>query len=342
MYTLRRLFVLILFGILGTAGWYLYTTLTSAHVTVIVNETRYDVRTDADTVQSLLAELDIPVDEVDRLSPDRSSPIEDDMTIRLEKAVQLVLDVDGEITRIYTHSTNPLAILDEQGITLTGLDDLLVNHQKLDASVLSSVRETPVHLQVIRAKAFTITDTVTEDAGQTTARTVGDLLYEQGYALYLADLIQPPMDTPLFDGIEVKIDRSIPVLVKADGHQIETRAVGETIGDVLNLLGLQLMGQDYSIPITDTKFNPDMTIEVIRVSERIEIEQHDVPFDEIVITNPELEPDTTSILQEGVPGIEQVQVRVRLENDLEVSRIIQTRWFIREPVPRIVEVGAAN
>jgi uncharacterized protein YabE (DUF348 family) len=334
---LKRLLLLSLV-ILG--AWFVYTRLTTTRVTVVVDESRYEVETNATTVNDVLLELDITLDPVDTISHDLDDSVENNMTITINKAEQLILDVDGDIQRIYTHKSNPVAILDEQGVTLGIEDVLLVNHLRIDSAVLGSIRETPRHLRIIHPKSYSINDNGLIEDGTTTAATVGDLLHDSGYPLYLADQISPPVNTPIYDDITITIERSRPVAVEVDESEVQTRAVGETVGDVLAMLGLQLLGKDYSIPAEEDPFDSDMLIQVIRVSELIEVEEREVPFDIIEVDDPALASGEKRIVQDGQPGLEETRYRVRLENNLQVSRVVQSQTFIQNPVPQIVAVGS--
>ena len=333
---------LVLLSIVIFGAWFVYTRLTTNSVTVVVDDSRYEVRTNAASVHDVLKELHITLDPADTISHSLDDSLKDNMTITIDKADQLILDIDGDIQRIYTHKSNPVAILDEQGVTLGAEDILLVNHLRIDSAVLSSIRDTPRHLRIIHAKSYSINDNGAIEAGTTTAVTVGDLLHDSGYPLYLADQIMPPVNTPIYDDIKITINRSKPVAVEVDESQVQTRAVGETVGDVLTMLGLQLLGKDYSIPAENDPFDSEMTIRIVRVSEFTEVEEQEVPFETIEVLDPSLSDGEQHLVQEGQIGLEEIRYRVRLENNLQVSRVVQSQTFIRNPVPQIVAIGSTT
>jgi uncharacterized protein YabE (DUF348 family) len=222
--------------------------------------------------------------------------------------------------------------LAENNIPLYTNDVLLVDHRRIDNAVLGSFHQTPRHLKIVRAKHYTVQIADELVQGYTTAYTVGDLLYELETVLYLADEISPSLDTPVFDGIQVAIKPSSPVTVEVDGSRLQTRAQGETVGEVLQMLGLPLYGLDYSIPAENEQFTASMLIEVIRVIETTEVERANLPFETITIIDHSLAPQTQSILQTGMTGIEEIRWRVRNENGAVVSRSLP-------PIPQIVAVS---
>src|SRR5690606_33940446 len=67
----------------------------------------------------------------------------------------------------------------------------------------------------------------------TTASTVGDVLEDAGVSLYLGDVVEPPVDSTVTDGMTIRVERSFPVTITIDDTQIETRAAGDTVADAL-------------------------------------------------------------------------------------------------------------
>jgi uncharacterized protein YabE (DUF348 family) len=249
-----------------------------------------------------------------------------------------VLELDGDVLRLYTQETAPLAILAEQGIELGSHDALYVDHQPYSADVVYD--SLPRHLRIERARRFTIFDGEETISGFTTAATVGEILHENNLQLYLADVVKPSPQNPAEEDIEIIIRRSSPVHILVDGRDLHTRATGPKVGDVLNAVGLALSGQDYSIPAENSDFIGEMSIEVVRVAETIEVERKEIPYERLTVVDEALSPDEQQILQEGEPGIQETRIRVRRENNEVVSRTVQDIWTVMEPVPEIVALGA--
>lgn len=309
-------------------------------ITIDVNNNVQRVHTDAGTVGEVLREANILLDPVDRVSPALDTPVRADMTITVTKAHQLVVDINGQIQRIYTHATDPLTILQEQGIQLGRYDELYVNHRLFHAA--SATDKVPFHLRVVRGKPYHIYDGIQIISGLTTASRVGDVLHENNLTLFLADRISPDVDMPIYEDIEIVITRSMPVLLRVDGRELATRAAGETVNEVLNQLGFPLTGQDYSIPDESSPFVGNMAIEIVRVIETIEIQQEEIPFQTIVLHDPQMDMNEERVVQIGTPGLREARIRIRKENGYEVSRIIQETWTITEPVPQIVAQGSLS
>lgn len=338
----RRWFKLVLLALavaaIGIIVFLIEAFFARPSVTIDVNGSVREMRTDAQTVEEALHDAGILVDTADKITPSLDTPLNDKMTITIVKAHQLVLEMSGEVRRVYTHSNDPFVILTEQDVSL-GPNDLLYVDHRLYQNGFSLSPTPPRYLQVVRAKSYLLTDQSQQTIGQSAARTVGEALEENGVVLYLADQITPSPDTPLTDGLAIVITRSNPVRIWVDGQQLRTRAVGATVNDVLNMLGFPLLGLDYAIPNEDTPFSPEMEIQVIRVVEDFEVQQSPIPFDVVVVSAVDLAPDEQRIIQEGVPGVQETRLRVRRENDQIVSRTIQETWTVVDPIPQIVAYG---
>lgn len=339
----RFVLILILVIIIGSLLNWQRTQLAKPRLTVDINGHIQEFSTDAQTVEEALQMQGILVEPVDIVSPALDTPINADMTITIQKANQLVLDLDGNIQRIYTHQTNPFLILQENAIVLQPFDRLYINYILYEPNTPIVTWSTPIkHLRVIHTKNYTIYDGDKTYSGITAATYIGDVLHEEGVSLYLADQVFPPLDAPLSPHNEIQIMRSSPVYIHIDGRDFKTRAVGPTVSDVLNMLGLPLTGQDYTIPDENTSFTADMNIEVVRVIEKIEVYEEKIPFQTLTLLDPDLQIDEERIVQFGIPGVRASRIRIRTENGLEVSRIIQETWTVTEPIPQIVAYGGST
>lgn len=338
----RRHYVVLVFGLLilassigaGIVWWENQRQYT---VTITINGNVQEFSTTVDTVGAALQDANVLIDPADRVEPALESPLADNMTITVTKAQQLVLDYNGEIQRIYTHESNPYRILDEQNISLNPDDQFMVNYRPVDTL---NGRENIRHLQVLRAKQFTIIENATIIAqGSSTAATIGALLAEIDIPLYVADLITPSLDQPFEDDLTVEIVRSIPITIEADGKILQTRALGQTVNDAINGAGFPLSGQDYTIPAPDTPLEPSMTIEIVRVLETIEEQRQILPYRTLYYPTPNMANGEQEVIQIGAEGIQVTQVRIRYENGQVVSRTTSLPWVMQPPIYEIIAYG---
>ncbi|MCB9437623.1 MAG: DUF348 domain-containing protein [Anaerolineales bacterium] len=338
-----RFAIIVVLAIVVLVGYGIYTLQQQKQITLEVNGSIRQIHSDANTVAEVLEHQSITLDEADWVEPSLDTRVKEGMTIVIIKAHQLALEINGDVRRVYTHQQHPLEILTEQGVILQPNDQLYIDYRLVNPQYMPSYTRPPSYIRVIRAKYFRIYDNDSLLAeGYTTAATVGDLLDEYQVALYLADTIVPPPHAALINQNSIRILRSNPVLITVDGQVVDTRVRAETVQDVLNTLGLALSGEDYSIPSEDSRFQPNMNIEVVRVTEQVEIEQANIPYPIIIRTDPTSAYGERTIVQAGVAGLQETWYRIRRENAQVVSRIETHRWLITVPIPEIIQYGTAQ
>ncbi|MBN1965103.1 MAG: DUF348 domain-containing protein [Anaerolineae bacterium] len=315
--------------------------LTRTAVTLDVSGSVRRLHTRAHTVQEVLDEADVLIDPEDVIRPEPAIRVQEGMTITVRKAFAVAVEADGEVRHVRTQAAQPLDILAEQAIRVGLYDVIRVNGRDFSLEHLDRMRwdRPPSSIQVVRSAALRVIDGERTLVIHTTQADVGRALDTAGLKFYLADGVIPDLSTPVRDGLTVRIVRSVPVTVIADGRQLVTRARGPTVGDALVSAGIAPAGQDYSIPPMDTPLEPEMAIQLVRVSETLLIEQEPIPFTTIYRPDTSLVLDDQRVIQEGAPGVRERHIRVRSEDGLEVSRVVQGEWIERAPTPRLIGYG---
>ncbi len=316
------LILLALFSAVLGIGLY---TVTAASVVVNVGTQHAVAHTHQSTVRGLLAEAGVYLEHEDTITPALDSPIHSGMVVSVDKARAVLLDVDGQQRRILTHLTDPRAILLANGITPGDHDVIRTND--------------PNDISLLRAVPITVNDTGQTQTLISTAPDVGSALADANISLHLADTVTPDVSTPLSANLTVSIRRSVPVTFQVDGRILVTRTHGTTVDAALAEAGIALVGLDSSAPTGDQLLVPNMTIRVIRVTEAEEVERTEVPFKYITQPDPAVDLDMQRVIQAGVPGIQEIHVRVRREDGVEVSRSAPLSWVVQPPRDEIDAVG---
>lgn len=141
------------------------------------------------------------------------------------------------------------------------------------------------------------------------------------------------------DRLNLTICRRQSIRVYADGkiHVVET--YGESVGEVLDSLGIALGEEDrVSCPLT-TATSTGMTIVVTRVTTESVTYDEVIPADEQVYLNTVLQPGQETVLQEGSDGLKTVTASVTYENGKEVSREVVSETVVTPATERIVIRG---
>jgi resuscitation-promoting factor RpfB len=326
-------------ALLCVSAFLLATVLRPLAVTIAQNGDALIVYTRADTVASLLHQQGITLGEGDSIDPPLQSTLQPDLVIQIARARVVSLMADGEMQVLRTSLEQPTAILALAAVEVAPDDRLIVDGTSVTAAQLTDWPVPVSSITVQRALQVTIDDDGAAQTITTTGATVGEALYEAGLTLYLADTVQPDIDTPLTANMRVVIRRARPVSIIADGERVETRAQGATVSDALANAGVALVGSDYTIPAESVSLIPGMTIRVVRVEETILTEQAELPYETIYQADAALELDQQQTLQVGQAGAQETVIRVRLENGIEVARTVEATTVTREPQDHIISYG---
>jgi uncharacterized protein YabE (DUF348 family) len=354
--------VLALVFIVGTLAASYKTTLTP--VTLVVGGHAQQLHTHQDTVSALLMDAGVTLYPEDIVTPALDTPLELGAIVEVRRARPVYISADGHDVMFRTHATSVEAVLEEARVSLGPYDAVEVegelgvaNHSvgRVSTARLSSpksgigqgprrnlaaVAPEPAYITVHRAVPFTLHEDGRATTLYTTASTVGETLRRAGLTLYLADGVQPGLGERMSAGLDVTVDRSIPVTVQVDGRALRTRTHRECVDEVLADLGIVLTNQDYTIPALDASLGENATVRVVRVSERFLIEQDPIPFETVWQPDPDLEIDYQRVMQEGAPGVLQRRIRVRYEDGQEVSRVLDDEYVAAPPTTKIFGYGS--
>jgi uncharacterized protein YabE (DUF348 family) len=330
--------VVFLFVLLRTSP---FTTASSTTYTVSlrVEDRSTTITTDVATVGELLAQQGVVPRSDQVVAPAVDTQLVDGMrvTVMVERPVTVVLD--GEISVFRTAFDHPQEILDSLGIFLSEDDAVLINGSVVSVEDLSAYPLPAQHIEVRNGAQVTLEVDGERRDWITTQATVGDFLDEAGITLYLGDVVDPPVDTAVTEGMVITVGRSSQVTITVGDIQIETRAAGETVADALSAGGIVLNGLDYTIPPENTRLTPEMEVRVVRVTEEVLAETEPLPYEVVYQADAEMELDQQAVIQTGVNGVQQRNIRVRYEDDVEISRRDEGLSVTQEPIDQIVAYG---
>jgi uncharacterized protein YabE (DUF348 family) len=262
---------------------------------------------------------------------------------------------------VHTHSRALGEILAEGGIELGPGDKLRVDGEwstELDRVRTGSLRvraaslggsdselravvapRSVAHIEVLRAAQIELLDGGEARTLHSIAGTVGQALAEADVLLYVGDQIEPGLDAPLSDGLRVEIRRSKPVEVSVDGRALRTRTQSERVGEVLAELGISLLGQDICDPAPEALVHDGAQLRVTRVTERMEVEQEELPYETEWVPDASLELDSRHLDDPGTNGVWRRRYRVVFHDQIPVERVLEEDWLAVAPRPRQIAYG---
>jgi len=321
-------------------------------VHLIVDGQTLALRTHQRTVKGLLDDVGLALRPEDVVLPGLEAPLPD--TVVVQRARPVVLQADGETTTWWSHARQVSDVLRLAGVRLGDWDELTLDGRLVERDAplpkptamplyrwgrLQWPVQHPVHISLRRAVPVHVLDNGVPATFYTTATTLGTALHQQGVALYLGDRITPDLGSRVVPGLQVTIQRSVPVTILVDGRIIKTRTRAQTVADVFDQERVVLIGEDRSEPEGETAIRPELVIRVVRVRQEIELEQEPIPFETVWQADEELELDQQRLVQSGGPGVTLRRFRVLYEDGQVVSRAQEDEWVGREPQTKIIAYG---
>ena len=181
---------------------------------------------------------------------------------------------------------------------------------------------------------------------KTDAKTVGEALRRAGILVNDSDIIEPSIDTEInMNNFFVNIYRSRPVVIRdgAVSKYIMTasydpktmaREAGMTVydGDEIKIAKNQNFLENGVATVYEITRNGGRTVTV----------EEEIPFGEETVKDYNLTPGQREVRQLGEVGVKELVYEVYYENNVEVKRELKSETVKREPVVRIVAVGASE
>lgn len=199
-------------------------------------------------------------------------------------------------------------------------------------------------VSVLAQTVFAQNTYVINDGTQTIVHTTyasdpARVLSEAGFALEEDDFYT----TETTDGVsEITVQRAMKITIDHCGQIVETSSHGETVGEVLTRLGIQL-DEEYSASYeADTQVFNGMYIHVDRTIQNSESYVIEIPFEISSYEDPTLPAGQEKVLVEGVNGQIQRTAKVVYVNAEEQSRTILEENVLQPTVNRVVAIGTGE
>ncbi len=263
--------------------------------------------------------------------------------------------MDGRTATLQTLAPTVGDVLKEAGVVLGPADrlvlegrDTVLRPEKPLSELLPPLsagdfpferRFSPLSLSVRRAARMEIVDGGVSLPVETRAATVAEALRSARVPFYEQDGVRPDLASPVFPGLRVNIERAIPLTLESDGQRLETRVLGETVGDALEAEGIALAGKDFTTPAIDSPLQEGLLIQVVRVNEEFKLDSEVIPYETLWQPDPELELDHRRIARVGQEGVLRRLIRFVYEDGELVEETVEREWVAHPPQDRIIAYG---
>ncbi|MEN6462762.1 MAG: 3D domain-containing protein [Syntrophomonas sp.] len=171
------------------------------------------------------------------------------------------------------------------------------------------------------------------------ANTVADALTKEHIKLAAQDKVEPAASSVLRKNTKIKVARAFKVKITADGTTKEIVTTPITIKEAIKIAGFKLGNKDIVKTLPTLKTVPNQEIEVIRVTEKEQTEQQEVPFQVERTSDPTLEKGLTRTVAGGKKGVALNTVKITYHNGQETKRELIKSQVLVQPQNRVTAMG---
>ena len=196
------------------------------------------------------------------------------------------------------------------------------------------------------AKYVSIYDNGKKLTFKTDAGTVAEILSRADVVLSEGDLVEPSLDTVVdVNNFYINIYRARPVVIRDGAIEKYLMVASEDTKTIAAVAGLTIYDNDEIKPVVNDNFletGAAMVYQIIRNGGQSVTVEEEIPFTEVRVKDYNIAPGTTEVRQLGEVGIMRRVYQVFYVDGQEVKRELVSEKMTREPVKRIVAVGASQ
>lgn len=196
--------------------------------------------------------------------------------------------------------------------------------------------------QQTAAKEVTLVVDYESQTVVTGAKTVGQLLDENGLYVRGRDELSPGTDERIVRGMVISLRKAFPVFLHADGQTALVYTTAESTSELLDDLGVSVALEDRVEPSLRSTLSHGSEIFITRVSTSLISEEVSIPFKTEQKNDPTLPRGKKKVTVQGRVGTLLKTYVVVLADGIEESRQLTEEKRLREPINGVVLIGTAD
>jgi uncharacterized protein YabE (DUF348 family)/3D (Asp-Asp-Asp) domain-containing protein len=349
--TSRARLRLALFVCLAFAGFLSFIIFPPQRVSISADGSAYSVVSRDQDVASLLDKTGIEQKMGDVVMQQGS-------TLTVERAVPVVVEVDGRALGWRTRATSIQAVLDELDIEVSPYDTVFFNGAEVrpqDAFVAlqASVQPAPGQqaypaiasasptVSITRAVPLTIVEDGLPISVQSSRPTLAMVLRDAGIQLGPADEVYPAPSAEITAGMEVQVKHAKAISLRVGGSTSVIYTHQESLKEALAEAGYALGAEDRVEPSIETAVANGMTARLVRVAGRVFTEKEPIKRKTVFKPDESLAGTATRI-EQGRDGVRLREFRVVIEDGVEAERTLIKESFEPEVVDNVIFYAASS
>ncbi len=324
-----------------------YVIVEPRTVHVLADGQEIEIRTRHSHDPAVLSAAGIDVRTGDRVTALRG---EDADVLRVDRARDVSLEVDGQRYRLLTHSETVQQLLEEAGVALGDRDsvwrgDALISMTALidrpqPETLLSDDRlaapiRSALALRVERARPVTLVENGRELRSSTSRPTVGQALREAGLVLGPGDRVTPGIDAAVESGARIEIAHAKAVTIALPDEDKALFTFALTVGELLEEADVTLGEGAVVVPEVTAEVTPGLAVHIVVLSASNELEREFIESRTVYRTDADLDFGETRT-EAGRDGALVRRYAVSYANGVEAGRELVEEYYDPEPLETVV------
>lgn len=201
------------------------------------------------------------------------------------------------------------------------------------------------HVNIYRARPVTVIDGAVRVKTVSPYQTPEAIAKDAGFELAPEDTARIHQSNDvLYDGagLQLVIDRSVPVSIDLFGRQVEVRTQARTVGAMLEEKKIRITERDRVSVATSTPITAGMKFRVWREGVQTVSVDQPVPFTSEIVYDADRPLGYRVVQQTGVAGIRTITSQIEIRDGVEVSRTELARIDTKAPMKQIEVIGLRN
>ncbi len=199
----------------------------------------------------------------------------------------------------------------------------------------------------VAAKVVTLKSRNLEFQVETRAKTIGEVLMEQGFSNSIIPDIDPgsSLDSRfrgndnLPHGLTINLRKPVNVVINDGGNEKSVTTTAETIGDLLAEQKIALALTDRVSPGLENYLGEGTQITIDRIVDLEVTEVNEIPFEIKLEYDPELFYGREVLVSAGSPGQKEQKFLITYKNGAETKRKLLSQKVLQKPVAEIRKFG---
>lgn len=191
----------------------------------------------------------------------------------------------------------------------------------------------------VNAKQVVIKENNLHYTYDTSRKTVEKFLHDNDIELGEYDKINVPLDTYVYDGMQIEISRAVPIRLNYNGTTSIIYTACDTVDDFLESQDIKLTPKDDIDVSLDTPIEKDLEIRIhVYDVETVTVEEV-IPYGTVFEDSSSLKKGESQTRQEGHDGKKKVTYQIKYINGIETERTILNTEILEAAVNKVVLCG---